>query len=151
MSVNKIAYIINPDSGRSLKVGSKTYRRLVKEGKIKNEEFHKLPDNELVRVVNAKKPREINSLLKDDYITKKSEEIIDTILKKYEKTLLNISSNKLESKINELINKEYQNEDNEQESEFEKESQDEESNDEESQDNESQDNESQDEDSEYEI
>jgi len=123
MSVKKQAYIINPDSGRSLRVGGKIYRKLVKEGKIKNEEFHKTPDNEVVRVINAEKPREINSLIKDDYLNKKSEKLIDTILEKYEKTLLNIHSDKLENKIKELIQKECENQHKDQhnnsESEFE--------------------------------
>lgn len=34
-------YVINPSTGRSVKLGGKAYRTLIKEGKIKNMPFEK--------------------------------------------------------------------------------------------------------------
>ena len=41
-----VQYIINPDSGRKIKVGGPTYNKLIKEGKI----FHEFTDGIILGV-----------------------------------------------------------------------------------------------------
>lgn len=74
-------YVINPNTGRSVLIGGKAYRTLIKEGKIKNIPFDKTktkkdvkPKKEIKEVKKSKKENPLKSKKKEKKVLKVEED-----------------------------------------------------------------------------
>lgn len=84
-------YVINPKTGRSVYVGSKIYRKLVKEGIVENRGFHRTPEKKLVKVINANNDQELKEALNNEKLNSKAREIAQKILEKHLENIINES------------------------------------------------------------
>lgn len=76
-------FIINPKTNRHVYVGSKVYKKLVREGIIENKGFHRTPENKVVKVINANNEEELKQALNNEKLNSKAREIAQKILEKH--------------------------------------------------------------------
>ena len=92
-------YIINPNTNRSVKIGSKTYKKLVKDGIIPSERSGELPGR-IESVVPVTKPQKSKKEIAKDVA-----QISTEIFKQIENGDLDIPDNFTEDQIESFIEK----------------------------------------------